>query len=473
MPRANIEIGLDSYKNVDEISTRNGLSPLVFDAMKTDIGDDEKRHGYRQFTDLATGKPIDGIFWSKKQKKLFAVSNGIAYTVIESGGATNIGSGLEKSGKVFFKDDGTRVNMANGGAIYHSTAGGTLTQMVDGDAPTEVIGLGMIDGYLVAQTLKQIHFSNPVDTTEWSALDFFTAESRPDDNVALQVAFEEVTIFGTESIDVYFNDGVSPFSILDGGFKEKGCIAPDSVARDDEIFFFLSSDKEVTILAGRTLENIGKAIGKEIQGYDVVEDAVGNIVKMFGKKFYVLSFPTEQKTWAFRIDQGSWTPWSFWNSYANVREAFRMRCYCYVPDWNKHLIGDSRTGRIYEWHPDFFDDDGREIRLERLTGHIDHGDQSIEKICHGLYFKLKRGVNTTITPNTREGKLLIKFRTNNEGWSNERTVSLGFDGDTKVNKFIKRLGRYHVRQWSFVHTDPTPFTLINPLIEHFDSVGRN
>ena len=300
MPKVKIDIGTDAYKNIDELSTRDGISPIIFDGFKNDAGDDVKRWGYSNFSSIG-GSRVDGLFWSKFQKKLFAVSNGVAYTIDENGTSSSIGSGLEISGKVVFQDDGARVNMANGGAIYHSAAGGALTAMADADAPTEVIGFGMIDGYLLAATPTTVQFSSPLDTTDWTATDFLTPESMPDGISSLQVAYREVTMFGSDSVDVYFNDGISPFSRLDGAFIQKGVIAPNSVTRRDNFFFFLAEDKQVYILAGRDLQPISNNINREIQGYDTVSDAVGNVAVLFGKEFYILTFPTEGVTWVFDL----------------------------------------------------------------------------------------------------------------------------------------------------------------------------
>ena len=472
MPKVQIDIGLDSYKNIDEISTKNGVSPLLFDGYKDDAGSDIKRHGYRLFKDLASGGKVDGLFWSKKHKTLYAVSNGTVYRVTKDGTATSLGSGLEVGDPVQFTEDATYVFMANGGRIHHIAAGdASITPMADGDAPDTVIGLGYIDTYLLASTTTRTHYSDPGDPLSWGVTSFFTPESRPDGINSLQVWFREVTMFGPESIDVYYNDGVSPFARLDGAFLEKGCIAGNSVVRQDNTFYFLDDRKQVSILIGRQTKSVSDKINKEIGSYDKVDDAIGHIVTMFGKEFYVLQFPTEGKTWAFDMKLNVWSQWSSWSIANAERQAFRMNAHAYAIDWDEHIIGDLVNAKLYTWTDDIFSDDGEEIRFERITGHINH-DTFNRKRCNFISLKVKRGIDSTIAANTREGKMLVKHRNDGELWSNEKTVSLGYDGDTDIVVRLWRQGLYRARQWSVVHTDPTPFKLANPIEEDVDLLGN-
>lgn len=479
MAKENIDIGKDSYENIDEISTRNGISPLLYDGYKDEAGSDIKRHGYSLLKNLNSGAKVDGLWWSTIHNALYAVSGGTMYRVEQGGVVTNLGTGMLIGQPVHFVEDSDTVYMANGAKIYHLTVNDSIiTAMADAEAPTKVIGLGYIDGYLLATTSLKVHFADiasPLsgvnESLSWAALSFFTPSSKPDSINSMQVFFKEVTLFGPNSIDVYYNDGSTPFARLDGAYIERGCIAGNSVARRENTIFFLDDRKQVNTLSGRTLQIVSGKINREIGSYDVVYDAIGNIITMFGKEFYVLQFPTEGKTWVYDIALRIWVQWSSWSSSSGKRLAFRMNSYAYAIGWDKHIIGDTVDGKISIWSDATFSDAGEEIRFERITGHIDHGTMD-RKRTNYISMRMKRGIDTTITANTREGKVLIKHRSDNQLWSNEKTVSLGYDGDTDIVVRLWRQGIYRIRQWSIVHSDPTPFKLANPLEEDVELLNN-
>ncbi|MCV5997943.1 hypothetical protein, partial [Enterococcus faecalis] len=71
-----------------------------------------------------------------------------------------------------------------------------------------------------------------------------TAEGQPDPLVAILSDHREIFLFGTETIEVWYNSGASdfPFERNQGAFIEKGCGARYSVAKQNNTVYFIGSD---------------------------------------------------------------------------------------------------------------------------------------------------------------------------------------------------------------------------------------
>jgi hypothetical protein len=392
MAKVKIDIGMGAYKNVSELSTKDGVSPVLVDGYKNELGSDILRPGLKLFCDTNSGGGVDGIYWSKVLRKLFAISNGKSYTISGGGTATDItnSNSMELASPGTFTEDGTRVFMANGGRIAYTT-GGDTTFITDADAPTLCNSLTYLDGYILASHGEaSVRWCDTGDYSTWGTLSLFTPETHYDKLKALRSTWREVLCFGADTVDTYYNDGVSPFARLSGGFVQMGCIAGDSVVAIDNTWYWLNQDRQVVLLSGRTPQVISTPYSKEIQSYTSVEDAKAFSMKIAGKDFYVINFPSEDVTLVYDVMLKTWCQWGYWNRITGSYNRAKMSCHTYVPDWNMHLVGDYLSGKIYEVSPDYYNDDGREIRFLRRTGHIDGGTFG-RKTMHTLIAKTKRG----------------------------------------------------------------------------------
>ncbi len=96
------------------------------------------------------------------------------------------------------------------------TTGGTLTQILDADFPTDLIqGAAVLDGFLfVGSSDGTISQSALNDATTWAALDFLTAEREPDKGVHITKHLDQVVFFGSRSIEFFYNAAFPTGSVL-------------------------------------------------------------------------------------------------------------------------------------------------------------------------------------------------------------------------------------------------------------------
>ncbi len=449
------------YRNIDESMARDNAARMI-DGYLDEEANMNSRPGFEHLFTVGILIPsasydvIDGLFWWSHQSRLVILSNGYlwyATTADQSDGTFGIGDLMGNVGtKASFATDGTKLYVANGGRIYHVQVAGVQTVMADADAPTQVTHLGELDGYLLANSVgtKKIFFSELEDGTVWSALDFFSAGSDPDIVVAMHIFQKQIFAFGPLTTEIWQNDGVTPFSRVEGGVIETGCIAPYSIIKTKNSMMWLNSEKRFVKYSGNGIEEISTPYDKDIMNYSTVSDCEGEEIIIDGKSFYKFEFPTIGKTLVYNLSEEDWGEWSYYNTGTGEHERFLGRCYAFSPLFNRHYLGSRKLdGKIFAFNEGEATDAGNPIRMYRLTGKISYGTHK-EKINNYFMLRAKRGQAT----DDSEPVMTLRYRVDGEQWSNEIQLSLGQMADTYNVIKLESLGCYRNIQYEIVASDP-------------------
>ena len=114
--------------------------------------------------------------------------------------------------------------------------GSTLSQITDPDFPGAVT-VGYLDGYFVFNEPNSQKFwvTQLLDGTSVDPLDFASAEGSPDDLTSLIIDHREVWVYGTNSVEVWYDAGTQDFPLqrIQGAFNEIGCISAYTIAKMD------------------------------------------------------------------------------------------------------------------------------------------------------------------------------------------------------------------------------------------------
>jgi hypothetical protein len=417
-----------------------------------------KRFGLTPWITLGTSAPIDGLYWADRLRAVLVVSNGRVWKITDSAGTLTELTGsiaLRTSSPVTFAGDGTRVVMANGGQMVH-TDFSTLTTMADAQAPTEVTHVAHLDGYILANEVGtgRGRFSAINDLTDWVDLDFFSAESDPDDLMAMKVAYREIIAVGRESVEFWVNDGQTPFQRIQGSAQPFGIEAPHSLNLAGPNWMWLGHNRRMVTMEGRQVKIVSTPYDRVIQRYTAVDDAVGYSISMDGLPLYVLNFPTARETLVFNHESQQWHKWGYWDSSRGLYERYRGLSYCYARAWNFHLVGDYANGIIYKADRQTFTDNGNPIRSLLRTGHISHGAE-FTKRSDVVRLRCKRGQGNSAVA---DPQVMMRRRINNGAqWTNERWKSLGRVGQHSPYIDWRRNGIYRTCQYEFTHTDNSDF----------------
>lgn len=457
-------------QNVDEVLL-SSFTKRIMDGYLVYIGDKVfliKRPGFTQFVDLGTNSPIDGLFWWDELELLIAVSSGTVFKITKTGTVSNLGAGLQYGNRVSFavtKKAGVDVlAMANGGRIYVSENGGLIVPIADTDAPVTVTHVAILDSFLIANKVgsEQFYFSEVLDYTDWKPLNFASAEVRPDNIEALYTSGRNLFLLGRRSIERWYFDGTR-FRRYVGAEEESGIIAPNSTIHLNGTFIYLDDKRRVVTLSNSAINIISSPYDRIIQSFETVDDAYADLMVIGGQTFYVLAFPTENRTLVYNVRIDNWTEWGSWDSGSSEYNRFIGNSYAFSTIWGQHFVGDKgNNGLIHYFDPNVYQDNGQPIRTLLESGFVDYNNL-LRKSSLRMRFRLKRG---TLEVGAAETQVSVKFRNDDEAeFGNEILVDMGQAGDSNFFVDLTQLGVYRARQWQISSSTNTPFIMGN--VEEF------
>ena len=332
---------------------------------------------------VGTG-PIRGLY--SLYQYLYVASGSEFYRVDSSYEATKIGD-ITGTGPVSMADNGTQIFIAcNPDGFIYNTDTQAFAQITDEDFPGAVT-VGYLDGYFVFNEpdSQRVWVTQLLDGLSIDPLDFASAEGSPDGLVSLIIDHREAWLFGTNSVEVWYNSGEADFPLtrIQGAYNEIGCIAPYSVAKMDNSVFWLGADARGQGIVYRADGYRGvristHAVEYAIQQYDNLADAVGYTYQQDGHTFYVLNFTDADTTWVFDAATGSW----------HERAAFRNG------DFKRHRannqarfngkpnVGDFENGKIYQYSLNVYNDAGVTQKWLRSWRALPTGQNNLKRTAH-------------------------------------------------------------------------------------------
>ena len=329
----------------------------------------------------------DGSFVLLEDDSKITLETGTSYVGYVSG-----------TGPVSMADNGTQIFIAANpdGYIYNADTT-AFAQITDPDFPGAVT-VGYLDGYFVFNepNSQRVWVTQLLDGLSIDPLDFASAEGSPDGLVSLIIDHREAWLFGTNSVEVWYNSGEAdfPLSRIQGAYNEIGCIAPYSVAKMDNSVFWLGADARGQGIVYRAQGYQGVRISTHavefaIQQYDDLSDAVGYTYQQDGHTFYVLNFTNADTTWVYDAATGSW----------HERAAFRNgdfkrhRGNCHSRFDGEPIIGDFENGNLYAFSLDVFSDNGVTQKWLRSWRALPTGSNNLKRTTHhSLQIDMETGV---------------------------------------------------------------------------------
>lgn len=292
------------------------------------------------------------------------------------------------------------------------------------------------------------------DLNDFDASDTAAAEARPGNITAIETDHRELFIFKEESAEIWTNTGNVnfPFQPVGSAFMEVGCIARDSLAKADNTIFWLANDMTVRRADGYTPMRISThAIENEISKMTTRDDAIAFSHPHNGHLFYVLTFPTENKTFVYDITTG------LWHQRETNGNEWRGGFYLYAQD--THYVGDLLSGKVGELSQNEYEDFDEVHRVSITSPSVSHeGKQLFFRRLH-VDFEMGRGV---LTGQGDEPQAMLQWSDDGgRTWSSEYWRDIGKIGEYSARAVWHRLGSSRDRVFRLQFSDPTPFTLIS------------
>lgn len=322
----------------------------------------------------------------------------------------------------------------------------------DPEAPGPCSHIIAIDTYLLGNNigLQTFDISYPNSPFVWDG-DFATASYRADTILAVHEARHKVLIFGANSVEIWKNDGTTPFSPESNHIKS-GTFTPYSIQNCDGVMYWLDNfhrivacDISETLTPQEVSPYLTKLINK--QGYK--EDCLSGYMISDTDRFYIADFATANNTVCINTLNGSWSKLGKWDTTRGKYTQYGMLNYQYLPGYG--CIASGRNdGKLYRIDKNIRTYGGDEIRLMIRTPIINHDttdDKKTEKIQ--VYLQRTQDVSAEdieITP-----VLMIRWRDNGSTqycpWRRHTLTDLGKTSHTVE---IFNCGSYVDRQYEIV-----------------------
>jgi hypothetical protein len=462
MPTVKLPIFESIMKGVDGVELNDENFSLI-DGYRTLTGGTTNRFGSKSkfVASLAGGVGFDAMFYWAEKDCVIAIGGGEVYQLTYISNTpviTSLTGGtplLTQNTPTSITVDGTNFYAANGGRIVFGVPGAASAYIASVGAPTAVSHVEFLDGYILAisPAMNRFYWSDVNAGTSWNSLSFATGAGSPDLLVSLKVLNREIYLFGQRSIEIWENDGATPFSRIPGGFIESGCSAPYAVLQDEGALYWIDENRRLVRFAGKSVERLSTKFDRELQALSSVSDGVAMNIQIDGYVFFVFTFKKANRTLVFNQTTNDWCEFGKWD-YANATyERWIGNCYAYAEKWGLHLLGRRDTLVVSELSRSYPTDDSDSIRLARVTGHIDHGTGKIKQ-CNEVRFRAKRGQGLpSVTP-----KLMMRYKIDNRTWSNIKEFSLGDVGEYDIILRDLRRNQYRTKQYEFTATDAVDVT---------------
>lgn len=293
---------------------------------------------------------------------------------------TAIGSGTIVGGAAYTDGVYQNVSLTGGSGTDAEAAitvsGGTVTA-VDISNPGKNYLAGDIlsaDNVNIGGTGAGFTYTITTFALAFDPLDIAAKAGSADNIAGLATTHDELLLIGDLTTEIWIGTGAADFFFqrVQGAYIDHGCDAPYSISSQDVITFWIMRDRQ-----GRCI--VVKAIGYDVseistprivsifKSYGDISDAIGFCYQYDDHPFYVITFPTANKTWSYDLTTGFWNE-LVWIDNNGLENKHRANCAMFVFD--KILIGDWETGKLYELTTDALDDAGNPITRLRDFMHL-------------------------------------------------------------------------------------------------------
>tara|TARA_R110001599_G_scaffold173340_2_gene365170 strand:- start:20302 stop:21669 length:1368 start_codon:yes stop_codon:yes gene_type:complete len=412
--------------------------------------------GLAFFLELPTF-PVIGLH--RMGAKAFAFTKSHLYEIFNDGSFKERGE-VDLTDRVVIADNGIDLVVVDGFKGFKYNIDAHVTERIVDDAFYPSTHVVFQDGYFIFNRKDSGQFFlSKILSTDFDPLDYATAEGQPDNLVGVLSDHRELFLFGTESIEVWYNSGSSdfPFERNQAAFVEKGCAAPYSLAKQNNTVYFVGSDLMVYQMAGYTPIRISNhAVEKTLKNVNI-DDAFAYTYQEDGHLFYVLTIPVRDLTWCYDITTGGWhirKSYHFGRHISNNAILFNA----------KTLVGDFQNGRIYQMVSNYHTDDGAPIVREFVLPTVSRGREFLT--IDSLEFDMSSGVG--LTSGQGDNPELRVYFSKDSGNTYSQSFKRGYIG--KKGEYLTRakVNRFGAsRQFTFKVeiSDPIPIDIGGAWVE--------
>lgn len=384
--------------------------------------------GWTLYTTIENA-PIIGMHYFKSD--LYVVTKTTVYKIRHTDNfIINIGTvDFSTRDSVSIADNGIDIVIVGGNGYY--TDGTTVTKITDpAYYPSDTVAFQ--DGYFIFnRSGTNQFFISRLYAVTFDATMYASAEGSPDIINGLVSVNQHVYIFGTESVEVWYNSGdaLFPFDRIQGSFSLRGCINYKTIAVTNNTVYWVGNDNVVYVMNGYTPAPISTSAiqyklatrgTKDFRAFTYYEE---------GHYFYVLTIDGDT-TFAYDMLTGLWHTRQSLGSTWGIRNMV-------VNEKGVWVGADVSSGNIYYVGLDYYTENGQTILRTAETSPFSNG------VDYFTLNKFEIDMETGKSLPNEEDTITLSF--SDDGgfeFKNDHTISLGAQGERKKRIIWRRLGRH-------------------------------
>lgn len=364
-----------------------------------------------------------------------------------------VGTLATNSGQVCIRDNGLGgyaliVDGPNG--YWYNIASRTF-QKVDDVNFRGADRILFVDGWLVVNHpgTQEFYTTTQQYSTAFSGSNFAFTDNDTDLLITLEANKTELWLVGERHTEIWYDAGGQyfPFQRLVSTMIQVGCSAAQSIARyqaggDSGLMWLGKSERgeNVVIQTKDFSANsvLTPAISNLITSFNVISDAFGYVYQEAGHEFYVLTFPTADKTLTYDLTTKLWHERA---SFDPIAGAFhRHRSAFFINFQDQRLVGDYQNGKLYRMDRNVYQDDIWPLVSLRRTPHIWDGGARQRVFMAMLQIEFSPGVGRQTGRGTDPVASLRISRDGGTTWGQEFLRMLGKVGEYLNRTIWRRLG---------------------------------
>lgn len=321
---------------------------------------------------------------------LYGVVGHKFYQIDAAGTRFEKGELLTGAGPVSIVSNGLQVMIVDGRNQYVYTI---ATDTFQQNPTADFLGCNVAtyqDGYgiLPVPNSTTWYITDLFDFSVINPLEFASANTDEQWIVSAVSKSQEVWLLKRNSTEIWYDTGNAdfPFQRRQTLIIRYGCAAPYSLLKmDSNTLLWLARNEHAKLnvirLDGYEASVISNdAVETAISSYAVINDAIGYVDQgSDGHVFYILTFPTADRTWVYDLSTGLWHER---RSELNNEKPFifptrqgRDRGNCYALFSGKRLVGDFQTGNIFALDDNINTENDILITRERTTCHVSEDER--------------------------------------------------------------------------------------------------
>lgn len=481
-------VGKEICRNLYMENTPSGFSKAPYYFLKVP--------GLKRWIDSDNGNLCRGIYATASGRIFYACGTSLYEASIPTQGGPAVrtyrGDILSFSGRVNFADNGDWLLFVDGQNGYQYDLNTDVLSVIGADGndqsfPNGTEHITCIDTYFICAepNTDTYYWSNPgyelnpeslFPNDRWIATNSGKKIAYPDSIKAVCQCNNMLWLFGSSSIECHYDTGDTTGQLwarYTGAIIEIGCIAQQSPARYLNNVYWIGGDAKTGSIGIFTNEGFlpkrisTRGIEQIMSGFMSIEDAFGFVYSQNGHAFYVLQFPTDQRTLVYDMVTDCWHERSRLDPDTGVSSCWQGAGFAFYR--SLFVAGDLKSNGLFTIDADHFvNDDLRtatghtQIQCEKTTPIL--FSNGVQQRIHEIQILASQGVGLPADDDRDTGRdpvLLVSMsRDFGNRWGNERAIPLG-----KIGEYAKRsrslawgMGRNILFRIRF--TDPTEFILV-------------